>query len=72
MLTRRVYSIVKAGPTPKSFYSVSGNVRPHYDGLPSDFTAASIVALGERATLGSHTYHVVNRHDDGISMDDFV
>ena len=72
MFTRWVYSIVKTGLAPQSFYKASGNVRPHYDGLPSDFTAASIVALGERATQGFQTYHVVNPHEDGISMDDFV
>lgn len=72
MFTRWVYSIVRTGLAPKSFYKASGNVRPHYDGLPADFTAASIVALGERVTSGFQTYHVVNPHDDGISMDEFV
>jgi fatty acid CoA ligase FadD9 len=37
-----------------------------------DFTAASIVALGEHVKSGFQTYHVVNPHDDGISMDEFV
>ena len=71
MFTRWVYSIVKTGLAPRSFYR--GNVeRAHYDGLPVDFTAASVVSLGEAAGRGFHTYHVVNPHDDGISMDDFV
>ena len=44
--------------------------RAHYDGLPVDFTAASIVALGQSRTTGFHTLHV--SHDDGVSMDQFV
>ena len=72
MFTRWVYSIVKTGLAPRSFYRANDKVRPHYDGLPVDFTAASIVALGESATRGFQTYHVVNPHDDGISMDEFV
>jgi fatty acid CoA ligase FadD9 len=75
MFTRWVYSIVKTGLAPRSFYRTSANghsSRAHYDGLPVDFTAASIVALGESRKTGFHTFHVVNPHDDGISMDQFV
>ena len=49
MFTRWIYSIVKTGLAPGSFYrKADGGHRPHYDGLPVDFTAASIVTLGER------------------------
>jgi fatty acid CoA ligase FadD9 len=72
MFTRWVYSIARTGLAPASFYRRDGAVRPHYDGLPVDFTAASIVELGERHATGFQTYHVVNPHDDGISMDEFV
>jgi fatty acid CoA ligase FadD9 len=71
MFTRWVYSIVRTGLAPRSFYS-GDTERAHYDGLPVDFTAASIAAVGEATTRGFETYHVVNPHDDGISMDDFV
>jgi fatty acid CoA ligase FadD9 len=37
-----------------------------------DFTASSIVEIGERQNSGFQTYHVVNPHDDGVSMDEFV
>ena len=66
MFTRLVCSIVKTVLAPKTFYRPNGDMRPYYGGLPSDFTAASIVALGERATRGFQTYHVVNPHDDGL------
>jgi fatty acid CoA ligase FadD9 len=73
MFTRWIYSIVKTGLAPASFYGAGSRAnRPHYDGLPVDFTAASIVALGEHVKDGFQTYHVVNPHDDGISMDEFV
>jgi fatty acid CoA ligase FadD9 len=71
MFTRWIFSIVQTGLAPRSFYRAPAD-RAHYDGLPVDFTAASVVALGETAVQGFHTYHVVNPHDDGISMDDFV
>jgi fatty acid CoA ligase FadD9 len=71
MFTRWIFSIVQTGLAPRSFYRAPAE-RAHYDGLPVDFTAASVVALGEEATTGFQTYHVVNPHDDGISMDDFV
>jgi fatty acid CoA ligase FadD9 len=71
MFTRWIFSIVQTGLAPRSFYRAPAD-RAHYDGLPVDFTAASVVALGEEATTGFQTYHVVNPHDDGISMDDFV
>jgi fatty acid CoA ligase FadD9 len=72
MFTRWVFSIVRTGLAPKSFYAANGAVRPHYDGLPVDFTASSIVEIGEGRTSGFQTYHVVNPHDDGVSMDEFV
>lgn len=71
MFTRWLLSIVVTGLAPRSFY-VSGSIKPHYDGLPVDFTAASICALGANACSSYRTYHVVNPHDDGISMDSFI
>jgi len=71
MFTRWLFSIVVTGLAPRSFY-VSGAQRPHYDGLPVDFTAEVITTLGAEVKRGYHTYHVVNPHDDAISMDSFV
>jgi len=72
MFTRWLFSIIVTGIAPRSFYSVGGQTAPHYDGLPVDFTAASIAALGAEADGGYRTYHVVNPHDDGISLDCIV
>jgi len=71
MFTRWLFSIVVTGLAPRSFY-VGGEARPHYDGLPVDFTASVIATLGADALSGYRTYHVVNPHDDGISMDTFI
>ena len=46
--------------------------RAHYDGLPVDFIADAISTLGARVTDGFETYHVMNPHDDGISLDTYV
>jgi len=72
MFTRWVYSVLKTGLAPRSFYLESGATRAHYDGLPVDFTAAAVLELGERLREGFHTFHVVNPHNDGISMNEFV
>ena len=76
MFTRWLFSIVVTGLAPRSFYASStaarGAIRPHYDGLPGDFTAEAIATLGANALSGYRTYHVMNPHDDGISMDTFI
>ncbi|MEV7866599.1 carboxylic acid reductase [Streptomyces sp. NPDC088124] len=73
MFSRLLFSLLATGVAPDSFYRTGGGVRPraHYDGLPVDFTTASVVALG-RSTSGYRTFHLVNPHDDGISLDTFV
>ncbi|WP_433653883.1 carboxylic acid reductase [Nocardia sp. CA-128927] len=75
MFTRLVLSLVTSGVAPYSFYETDadGNrQRAHYEGLPADFTAASITALGIQAVEGFQTYDVLNPYDDGISLDVFV
>ncbi|MEV6102084.1 carboxylic acid reductase [Nocardia sp. NPDC051981] len=75
MFTRLLLSVLATGLAPKSFYALDsggGRRRAHYDGLPADFTAAAITALGARVTAGFETYDVLNPHDDGISLDEFV
>ncbi|MBF6445903.1 thioester reductase domain-containing protein [Nocardia farcinica] len=74
VFTRLLLSLLVTGIAPASFHAatVTGErPRAHYDGLPADFTAAAITALGAR-TAGFHTYDVLNPHDDGISLDTFV
>ncbi|EHB47859.1 thioester reductase domain protein [Mycolicibacterium rhodesiae JS60] len=75
MFTRLIYSLVRTGLAPESFYqrSESGErTRSHYDGLPVDFVAESITTLGAGARRGFRSYDVMNPHDDGISLDVFV
>ena len=76
IFSRLLLSLVLTGIAPDSFYRDAGGVhadRAHYDGLPVDFIACAIVAivLGKDPT-GFATYHVVNPHDDGVSLDQFV
>jgi fatty acid CoA ligase FadD9 len=75
MFTRLVLSVVATGLAPKSFYqldSAGNRQRAHYDGLPADFTSAAITILGARGIAGYHTYNLLNTHDDGISLDQFI
>jgi fatty acid CoA ligase FadD9 len=75
MFTRLLLSLVATGIAPRSFYDPDGQSNPsraHYDGLPVDFIAEAIATLGGKAGDGFHTYNVVNPHDDGISLDQFV
>ncbi|MEV6142771.1 carboxylic acid reductase [Streptomyces sp. NPDC051992] len=70
LFTRLLLSLLATGIAPASFYRTDD--RAHYDGLPADFTAEAVTALGARATEGYRTFHVLNPHDDGISLDTFV
>ncbi|XVV06079.1 carboxylic acid reductase [Actinosynnema sp. CA-248983] len=70
VFTRLLFSVIATGIAPRSFYGGDASVA-HYDGLPVDFTAASVVALGAH-TAGFRTYSLVNPHDDGVSLDTFV
>ncbi|WP_069160817.1 carboxylic acid reductase [Nocardia altamirensis] len=75
VFTRLVLSLVATGIAPFSFYQTGtdgSRQRAHYDGLPVDFVAESIAALGAQATEGFRTYDVLNPHDDDISLDTFV
>jgi thioester reductase-like protein len=74
-VTRMVLSVVATGVAPESFYRLDaeGNrQRAHFDGLPVDFVAEAIATLGTQVIDGFDTYHVMNPHDDGIGIDEYV
>ena len=75
MVTRMVLSLVATGIAPDSFYQLDadGNrQRAHFDGLPVEFVAEAIATLGAQVVDGFETYHVMNPHDDGIGLDEYV
>ena len=73
--TRLILGLLTAGIAPRSFYHETGAAqsdRAHYDGLPVDFVAGAIAAIGCSNHSGFHSYNVVNHWDDGISLDVIV
>jgi glycopeptidolipid biosynthesis protein len=77
--TRMVLSIVATGLAPASFYQLDadGNrQRAHYDALPVGFVSEAITTLGwqlaRSLSTDFETYHVMNPHDDGIGIDEYV
>jgi fatty acid CoA ligase FadD9 len=75
MFTRLMLSLVATGIAPGSFYELDAaghRQRSHYDGLPVDFIADAISTLGGHHTHGFETYHVMNPHDDGVGLDEYV
>jgi amino acid adenylation domain-containing protein/thioester reductase-like protein len=74
-VTRMVLSLLATGVAPGSFYRLDadGNrQRAHFDGLPVGFVAEAIATLGAQVVDGFETYHVMNPHDDGIGIDEYV
>ena len=74
-VTRMIYSVMLTGLAPGSFYRLGANgkrQRAHFDGLPVDFVADAITTLGANLKDGFVTYHVMNPHDDGIGIDEYV
>ncbi len=73
IFTRLLFSLVATGVAPRSFYRAGDHgERPHYEGLPVDFLADAIAAIGPQRGSGFATYNTINPHDDGISLDTFV
>lgn len=75
MFTRLIFSLVATGVAPESFYRLEADgrrPRAHYDGLPVEFIAEAISTLGAQVVSGFETYHVMNPHDDGIGLDEYV
>src|SRR6202034_3784248 len=63
------------GIAPASFYQLDADgsrQRAHFDGLPVEFVAEAIAALGAGVVDGFETYHVMNPHDDGFGLDEYV
>jgi fatty acid CoA ligase FadD9 len=75
MFTRMMLSLAATGIAPYSFYELDADgkrQRAHFDGLPVEFIADAISTLGVDVVAGFETYHVMNPHDDGISMNTYV
>ncbi|BCZ24542.1 carboxylic acid reductase [Mycobacterium senriense] len=75
IFTRLLFSLVSTGVAPRSFYRGSAGQdggRPHYEGLPVDFLADAIAAIGPQHGSSLDTYNTTNPHDDAISLDTFV
>jgi fatty acid CoA ligase FadD9 len=75
LFTRLMLSLVATGIAPYSFYELDneGNrQRAHYDGLPVDFIAETIAALGGQPEYGYETFHALNPYDDGIGLDEYI
>ncbi|WP_082281998.1 non-ribosomal peptide synthetase, partial [Mycobacterium colombiense] len=73
--TQMVLSVVATGIAPGSFYRLDADgkrQRAHFDGLPVEFIAEAIATLGAQGVDGFQTYHVMNPHDDGIGLDEYV
>ena len=71
VFTRLLLSLILTGIAPESFY-LPDSGPAHYDGLPADFTAEAITAIGAETVSGYRTFNVLNPHADGISLDVIV
>jgi len=73
IFTRLLFSLAATGVAPGSFYFGGDQSQgAHYEGLPVDFLAEAIVAIGAQHGSSFDTYNTTNPHDDGISLDTFV
>lgn len=72
MVTRLILSVAATGLAPRSFHPDDQGARAHFDGLPVDFVARSIYALSDGQAEGYETFHVLNPHDDGIGLDQYI
>lgn len=74
MLSRMLYSIVKTGLVPDSFYDQKEIEKtPHYDGVAVDVLSKAIVQIYQKQSSGKYeVYHSINYLMDDVSMDSFV
>ncbi|ANY10467.1 hypothetical protein AFB00_27890 [Pseudonocardia sp. HH130630-07] len=70
VFTRLLSSVLTTGIAPGSF--APGSAARPYDGLPVDFAAAAVAALGAAPSRDFRTFHMANPHADGPSLDDVV
>jgi len=75
MFSRLIFSLIATRIAPVSFYERGQSderPRAHFDGLPVDFIATATAAIAAAKQRGFNVYHVVNPHEDGLSLDQFV
>ncbi|MET0377611.1 MAG: carboxylic acid reductase [Spongiibacteraceae bacterium] len=76
MFTRLLYSIIATQLAPQSFYKFDADgsrAHAHYDGLPVDVVAATIVYAGANNRAEIRNYNIQNyHHGDGVSFDAIV
>jgi fatty acid CoA ligase FadD9 len=75
VFTRLLFSLAVTGLAPATFYAHDAaheRPRARFEGIPVDFLAESIAAIGARDTQGFQTYNVLSPYDDGISLDTIV
>ncbi len=76
MFTRLLYSVIKTGVAPKSFYEANpdgSRARVHYDGTPVNIVAASVVSAGNYYVEGATVFCIDNPYTDlENSLDAFV
>ncbi|MEU6351074.1 carboxylic acid reductase [Streptomyces sp. NPDC047072] len=70
LFTRLLFSLAATGLAPGSFHR--DGTGAHHAGVPVDFGAEAITALGARVTEGHRTFHVVSPYDDGVPLDTVV
>lgn len=73
---RLLFSVIRTGLAPASFYAPGpdgARARAHYNGLPVDFLARTLVGIAAEGGEDFTTYNVDNPNDAaGISLDSFV
>lgn len=73
MLSRMLYSMVKTGLVPVSFYQQQQlEKQPHYDGIAVDVLAKAVVKVYQKKYTDFKVYHSINYLKDDVSMDSFV
>ena len=60
--TRLLASLTYTGVAPASFYAEPDGPDRHYDGMPVDYVAESIIGISSAQRSGLANYHMVNPH----------
>ncbi len=74
VLSRMLFSVLVTSIAPYSFYELGPDgtrQRAHYDGMPVNFMAEAMAALC-LSHDGIRAYNVLNQHDDGVGLDQFI